>query len=229
MVAVIGDVHGCFFTLTSLIEQVQQEFPQAEIYFVGDLVDRGKHSCEVFDLVEEKNFKFTIGNHEYMFLNYFRYPSSFSKEAWFNNGAEATLRSYENRFSRIEYHLKLIENAPLFYNLDDCFISHAGISQTYSSLIDSEVINDDKKLNEILSKDLAEEFGVLWCRNSLMNIGKLQVVGHTRMYEPKFVKERNALYIDTGAISGNKLSAAIIEKNEIVKYISVRTNPVDLY
>uniref|UniRef100_A0A832DH75 Serine/threonine protein phosphatase n=1 Tax=Ignavibacterium album TaxID=591197 RepID=A0A832DH75_9BACT len=229
MVAVIGDVHGCFYTLTNLIEKIEEEFPETGIYLVGDLVDRGKYSCEVMDFIEEKKFKFTIGNHEYMFLNYFRNPSSFWKEAWFNNGAEATLKSYENRFTRIDNHLKLLDEATLFYNLDDCFISHAGISQFYSNIIKDEIINDKEKLNEILSNDLLEDFGVLWCRGSLMNIGKLQVVGHTRMYEPKYVKEKNVLYIDTGAIGGNKLSAAIIENNNIIKFISVPTNKGDIY
>jgi serine/threonine protein phosphatase 1 len=229
MVAVIGDVHGCFYTLTSLIEKIEEEFPQAEIYLVGDLIDRGKFSCEVMDYVEEKKFKFTIGNHEYMFLNHYRFPSPFAKEAWFNNGAEATLKSYEKRLERIEHHLKFVEKAPLFYNIDDCFISHAGISQLYSSIISLEILNDVKKLKKLLSKHLMEDFGILWCRGSLMNIGKLQVVGHTRMIEPKYIKEKNVLYIDTGAIGGNKLSAAIIENNSIIKFISVPTNKADLY
>jgi len=229
MVAVIGDVHGCFFTLINLIEKIEEEFPAIEIYLVGDLIDRGKHSCEVMDFVEERKIKFTLGNHEFMFLNYFRSPSAFTKEAWFNNGAERTLKSYENRLNRIENHLSLVEKAPLFYNLDDCFISHAGISAAYSDLLNQETLNDDSKLHQLLSKNIDEDFGILWCRGALLNIGKLQVVGHTRMYEPKYISETNALYIDTGAIGGNKLSAAIIDKNKIVKYLSVYTNKEDIY
>ena len=229
MVAVIGDVHGCFYTLTNLIEKIEDEFPQAKIYLVGDLIDRGKHSCEVIDFVEEKKFKFTLGNHEYMFLNYFRFPSQFAKELWFNNGAELTLQSYEKRTDRIEHHLKLVEKTPLFFNIDDCFISHAGISQLYSSMISKKILNDKKKLKNLFSQHLMEDFGILWCRGPLMNIEKLQVVGHTRMFEPKYIKEKNVLYIDTGAIGGNKLSAAIIENNNILKFISVPTNRADIY
>lgn len=229
MVAVIGDVHGCFFTLTKLIEEVEKEFPLAEIYLVGDLVDRGKHSCEVMDFVGERNLKFTAGNHDYMFYHYFRFPHSSFAEAWFSNGAEFTLMSYENRFERIDEHLQLIIKAPLFYNLKDCFISHAGISYYYSGIITDEILSDDKKLDEIIRKDIEEPHSIVWSRDKLMNIGKLQIVGHTRMFEPKFIEENNVLYIDTAAISGNKLSAAIIEENNIIKIISVKTESADLY
>lgn len=229
MVAVVGDIHGCFFTLLTLVEKLEKDFPEAEIYLVGDLVDRGKHSCEVIDFVKEKRLKFTAGNHDYMFYHYFNNPHSLFAEAWFSNGAEYTLKSYENRFERINEHLRLIIEAPLFYNLEDCFISHAGISSYYNDLITPEILSDDKKLDKILRKDVAEPFSILWSRDSLMNIGKLQVVGHTRMFEPKYIKDSNILYIDTAAISGNKLSAAIIENNDIIEIISVPTVSADLY
>lgn len=229
MVAIIGDIHGCFFTLLSLVERLEKDFPEAEIYLIGDLVDRGKHSCEVMDFVIERKIKFTPGNHDYMFYHYFNHPHSLFAEAWFSNGAENTLRSYENRFERINEHLPAIISAPLFYNLDDCFISHAGISSFYQELITPEILNDDKKLDEILREDLAESYSILWSRDVLMNIGKLQIVGHTRMFEPKYIKDSNVLYIDTAAISGNKLSAAIVEKNNLLEIVSVPTNSADLY
>lgn len=229
MVAVIGDIHGCFYTLLSLIEKLERDYPEAEIYLVGDMIDRGKHSCEVIDFVKEKNLKFTPGNHEYMFYHYFNTPHSLFAEAWFSNGAEFTLKSYENRFERIDEHLQYIIQAPLFYNLKDCFISHAGISFYYQSILTPEILSDDKKLDEILRMDIGEPYSILWSRDNLMNIGKLQIVGHTRMYEPKFIKEKNVLYIDTAAISGNKLSAAIAENNSVIEIVSVPTISADLY
>ncbi len=152
MVAVIGDVHGCFFTLTKLIEEVEKKYPQAEIYLVGDLVDRGKHSCEVMDFVAERKIKFTAGNHDYMFYHHFRFPYSTLAEAWFNNGAEFTLKSYENRFERINEHIDLIIKAPLFFNVEDCFISHAGISIFYKDLINEDVLKMIPNLRKSLKK-----------------------------------------------------------------------------
>ena len=47
MVAVIGDVHGCYYTLKQLVEKIKAKYPDISIYCVGDLVDRGNFSCEV--------------------------------------------------------------------------------------------------------------------------------------------------------------------------------------
>ena len=41
MVAVIGDIHGCFKTLKKLVEEVRKKYPEIPLYCVGDLVDRG--------------------------------------------------------------------------------------------------------------------------------------------------------------------------------------------
>ncbi len=40
---VIGDVHGCFFTLKRLLKKIPQE---AEIILAGDLCDRGNYTKE---------------------------------------------------------------------------------------------------------------------------------------------------------------------------------------
>ena len=37
---IIGDVHGCYDTLMALIAKLPED---AEIVFVGDLIDRGKN------------------------------------------------------------------------------------------------------------------------------------------------------------------------------------------
>jgi serine/threonine protein phosphatase 1 len=47
MIAVIGDIHGCFLTLQKLVQKLKTDFPRITIYSVGDLVDRGNFSYEV--------------------------------------------------------------------------------------------------------------------------------------------------------------------------------------
>ena len=39
MIAVIGDVHGCFYTLKQLVDKIRTKYPSISIYCVGDLVD----------------------------------------------------------------------------------------------------------------------------------------------------------------------------------------------
>ena len=60
---------------------------------------------------------------------------------------------------------------------------------------------------------------IIWTRGDLLNIGKLQVVGHTHRKEVFFDKTSNTLYIDTTAFGNNKLSAAIIDQNTLIEII----------
>lgn len=56
----IGDIHGDFFALHHLLEEVQKE-PSAYVCFLGDLVDRGPHGVECFArLLEFANARFSL-------------------------------------------------------------------------------------------------------------------------------------------------------------------------
>lgn len=228
MIAVIGDVHGCFYTLQKLVEKIREKYPNISIYCVGDLVDRGNFSYEVLEYVISEKIAFTAGNHDYMFYYHFKDPSSSLAKAWFHNGAEATIRSYENRMDKIDKHLNIIITAPLYINHQDCFISHAGISTYLKHKLPENILGNLSQVDEVLREDLYDIHSILWSRDKLINLGKLQIVGHTRRYETKYDLESNVLYIDTAAIAKNKLSAAVVEKNKIVEIISVDTELVDV-
>jgi len=228
MVAIIGDIHGCFFTLNELVNKVRAKYPRIKIYSVGDLVDRGKYSLEVIDFLHEQGIRFTPGNHDYMFYYFIHKPASEMGEAWIYNGYERTLDSYNNRFSKIEEHLNLIIHSSVIIDLPDCFISHAGISKYYELKLPKNILNNSSSVENILRVDLDKTHGILWTRGELMNIGKLQIVGHTRREEVMFDMYSNVIYIDTSAYSGNKLSAVIIDNNKLLEVISVDTITKDI-
>jgi Calcineurin-like phosphoesterase len=228
MVIVIGDVHGCLNTLKELVKKLKNLYPVVPVYCVGDLIDRGNFSFEVFEFIKDEGIKFTPGNHDYMFYYFIKKPASNMGASWIYNGFEKTISSYDNRFEKINDHLDLIAQAPLFYNLPECFISHAGISDYYSSLLGNNPLNDVAYLDEILRRDLSNEHGILWTRDELMNIGKLQIVGHTRKQDVTYKNTNKVAYIDTSAYTGNKLSAVVAEEGEIIAKHSVPTNMNDL-
>lgn len=96
---IIGDVHGEHETLLALVAKLPKN---AEIIFVGDLIDRGAHSREVIAFVRKNHHKVVLGNHEEMMINYGTsftktYPNSTNPgflHNWYNNGGDATLFSY---------------------------------------------------------------------------------------------------------------------------------------
>ncbi|PKL82698.1 MAG: diadenosine tetraphosphatase [Ignavibacteriae bacterium HGW-Ignavibacteriae-3] len=228
MVAVIGDIHGCYFTLAELYHKITFAYPNIPVYTVGDMVDRGNNSCEVFKFIIENNIQFTPGNHDYMFYHFFKDPQSVFARSWFFNGNESTLESYESREMEMFEHIDLIKSAPLYYNLSDCFISHAGISVQYEKYLPKDFRENLDLLDSFIMNDLRSDRGILWARDPLLNLGKLQVVGHTTKHEITLVEDSNAVYIDTGVFLGNKLSAVIIHESAIVETIEVKAHMEDI-
>lgn len=229
MVAVIGDIHGCFHTLKELYLKIRTEYPAIEIFSVGDLVDRGKYSLETIEYIKRKEIKFTPGNHDLMFTHFFESPGSIFARTWIHNDHGPTLAAYEFEPDKVWEHIELINNQPLVYNLDDCFITHAGFSSFYKKNLPSGYKDNLDLLTPIIDNEHYSDHGVMWNRDTLLNLGKLQVVGHTHDSEPRFDKKSNTIYIDTGAFRNNKLSCAIIEQSKVVEVLSINTIQRDLY
>lgn len=228
MIAIIGDIHGCYNTLVELTNKIKSKYDNIPIYAVGDLVDRGNNSYEVVEFVRDNEIPFTPGNHDYMFFHFFKDPESVFARTWLFNGNESTLSSYKDREDSIFAHINLIKEQPLFYDLPDCFISHAGISYHYEHnlLQNGDSLNMIKKF---IYSDFSTDRGVLWTRDPLLDIGKLQVVGHSKHKDIIFDEDSNALYIDTGACVGNKLSAVIVHDNEIIDTLDEKTHMTDIF
>lgn len=228
MIAVIGDIHGCLHTLTKLYEEIKFRYPDIPVYSVGDLVDRGKYSYEVVEFVKQNDIPFTAGNHDLMFYYFVTQPNHPIGKPWVYNGSESTMDSYGDQMIKMREHFAIIKKAPLFFNLDDCFISHAGISSFYQKKFKNKILSSNGETEKFLKKELINSHSVIWTRDVLMNLGKLQIVGHTIVPEVKYESKSNALYIDTSAFAGNKLSAVIIDDNKLIDTVSINTIPIDI-
>ena len=228
MVAVIGDIHGCLNTLRNLVEKIKSKYPSINIYSVGDLVDRGNYSFEVLEFIKSGKIKFTPGNHDYMMYYFIKHPSDEIGKPWPHNGYETTLVSYNEHFDKLNEHLELIINQPLFYNLEDCFISHAGISKYMKEQLPQNFLDNLIDAEHIIRTNINREEGIIWTRDVLLNVGNLQVVGHSIKKEVTYVQKSNAVYIDTGVYLGNKLSAVIVERSKIISKLEEPTHKDDI-
>ncbi len=228
MIAVIGDIHGCFNTLKELVGKIKLQFPNIKIYSVGDLVDRGNFSFEVMEFIIDEKIKFVCGNHDIMFYYFIKHPQHPLGKIWLYNGSESTVASYQDRFDKIDTHLNEITKAPLFINSDDCFISHAGISKYYKSKLPHNILENLDELEILMREQISNEHSILWTRDELIDLGKLQIIGHTRKEDIVFNPQNNTAYIDTSVYTGNKLTAVIVDNNKIVDKISVPTYEIDI-
>ena len=66
---------------------------------------------------------------------FLKVPAVFLREHGYHNDHGPTLAAYEFEPDKVWEHIELINNQPLFYNLDDCFITHAGISSFYKKIL----------------------------------------------------------------------------------------------
>jgi len=88
---VIGDVHGEYNKLIKLLQKLPSN---AQICFVGDLIDRGKDSSKVVEYVMGNKHKCTLGNHELMMLK--AGDDENNSVGWQRYGGRQTLQSYQD-------------------------------------------------------------------------------------------------------------------------------------
>ncbi len=206
---VCGDIHGCYYTLLSMINKLPLE-SNDKLIFLGDYIDRGPYSKEVVQYVKtltESNQAIALmGNHERMCTD------PYDQRTWLYNGGDVALDSYDTRtdaekvipsFDDIEArelwqtklpkissdHYEWMENLPLFYEDDDYFYVHAGINPN------GDLYNQ-------------HESDLLWIRNVFLNsnkdFAKKIIFGHTPFKE--ILKQKNKIGLDTGCVFGGTLS-----------------------
>lgn len=123
---VIGDVHGHYQALSSLFDAICPN-SEDEVYFLGDLIDRGPQSADVVNFVMKNGYNCILGNHEVMLLDVLGdgeiVPQAF--QAWVQNGGYATINSYGHKIP--QEHIEWFRKLPLYIDLGDFWLVHAGI------------------------------------------------------------------------------------------------------
>ncbi|OUC14626.1 MAG: serine/threonine protein phosphatase [Alkalinema sp. CACIAM 70d] len=124
---VIGDVHGHYDGLMQLFETFAPTTLD-EIYFLGDLIDRGPKSSQVVEFVRKQGYGCVLGNHEQMLLEAFPEGQVFAPalQAWLQSGGKATMASYDNAETLLD-HLAWLQTLPTHLDLGDLWLVHAGV------------------------------------------------------------------------------------------------------
>jgi len=193
----IGDIHGSYDRLKTLMDKIPIDFSRDTLVFIGDYIDRGPHSVEVVDyLIKLKNrfpdVIFLKGNHEDMLDKFINGADRFT---YLLNGGQQTLDSYLIKPVQSEYfpippdHMEFFKSLRLFYETEEFIFVHAGLRPRVP--LESQNTED-----------------LLWIRNKFVSskydFGKRVVFGHTPLKKP--LVEPNKIGIDTGAVYGNALT-----------------------
>ncbi|NMC68066.1 MAG: serine/threonine protein phosphatase [Spirochaetales bacterium] len=144
----IGDIHADFYSLKKIIK-IKLESPEIFLIFLGDYIDRGEFSNEVFILVILLNLIFpsTVfllpGNHE--LYHYFQYQNP---DFWIQDGKINLL------FEPIK---GLIESLPLILSFKNVLFIHGGFFDFDKNIIrDIDFVNLLKKEKGMKLKNLIE-------------------------------------------------------------------------
>lgn len=123
----IGDVHGHYDGLIKLLEIIGPGSDD-QIYFVGDLIDRGPKSAQVVQFVRDNHFNCVLGNHEQLLLGAFpdNKVSHLALQAWVDSGGDHTVASYSKLDALLET-LSWLRGLPVYLDLGDIWLAHAGL------------------------------------------------------------------------------------------------------
>lgn len=216
-----GDVHGKKNEVDSLIKKVNGN-NQDHFFFIGDLIDRGKHnSAMLFDLICKENYHMVLGNHESFMINSCDDEDVF--EIWtfvdeeHNNGGLDTY--HEIKHIGMEFFSEeIIKKASIILEVEHRGVNfgmiHAEIPffKTGNSIISNwqDIINTAKESSEYCHN-------MLWGRSVIQHISETLMSnqqnlvpyvdgidyvmhGHTGIKKP-FI-EKNIIWFDTAYESG---------------------------
>jgi serine/threonine protein phosphatase 1 len=189
---IIGDVHGHFDSLVRLLDTIAPGSDD-QVYFLGDLIDRGPDSAKVVEFAIKSGYFCLRGNHEQMLLDVLGNGQQISSQIfqnWLYSGGHATLASYDRNIP--QDHIDWIKSLPLYLDLGNIWLVHAGVHPRLT-----------------LEEQTADQF--CWIRDEFLSMtqpyfkDKLIIVGHTITFTlpgvqaGKLAAGAGWLDIDTGA------------------------------
>ena len=201
----VGDVHGCLTLLDDLLARVATHAAGRphRLVLLGDYIDRGPDSKGVVGrlrLLWRQRGRDVVclrGNHEDMLLQSAADPAV--QPGWLLNGGGSTLASYgvQEAAEIPAADRDWMAGLPTFFEDDRrCFV-HAGLNP---DVPDRAAQSDEDRL---------------WIREPFLqcerDFGRLVVHGHTPRHAGWPEVRRNRVNVDTAAVYGGRLTAAIFD------------------
>lgn len=216
---VIGDVHGCFYTLMDLVKKLPKN---SEMIFTGDLCDKGFYSKEVIEFVKN-NARCVLGNHDNYMSKYLKSSMNGESFEWNTSDEYAgytTVSSYLQCDEKlINNHIDYIKSLPFYIQIDKYFITH-GFGLPYYQRKDNDEHKFSLSINRLSNRRHEYDYEVDFEKYDIINI-----FGHDTFDEVFISQNKNYYGIDTGCKYLNKLTA--IELGSM-KIIQVKTNVRDI-
>ena len=194
---VVGDIHGMFPHLRSLLDQIEFDPGADRLFSVGDLVDRGPQSAAALDWLDHAWFHACRGNHEQFVIDS---DDPVQYDLWINhNGGAWWLDLDEAARARFR---EVFAELPLAIEVETASgvvgIIHADVPP---------LLTWNRFMELLQARDRDAALYALWSRNRVQGAGpRLPVRGGVeRVYcghtpTRTTISIENVHYIDTGAV-----------------------------
>lgn len=198
---VVGDVHGCYAELLDLLDCLAIT-EDDRIISTGDLIVKGPQNREVLELFgTDSRFSSALGNHDRALLRFWKSGRKLSSE---QVKCRREFRDDEARFAGYLSGLKS------YIKLSSHTVVHAGVRPGIS--LEKQSLKDLTVLRTLGTNDPSSRDGVPWYE---VYDGDVPVIfGHWPARKPR--RGRRALGIDTGCVYGGRLTAYVVEADELV-------------
>lgn len=183
----IGDLHGKFKSLNSILKRILPLKDKDQIVFLGDYIDRGPSSAKIIekfcDLKEKYGSQITwlLGNHELMFMEVLELVTTNMLQepvdnVWIHNGGVATIRSYAY-FNKLkddsiplfrlktlvpDRHKEFLMSLVSSYETDKYIFAHAGYDVFSKENNKLKLLLWDKSLYGFVIKSIIEGNKLPW-------------------------------------------------------------------
>ena len=194
----ITDIHGELNKLNNLVAKIDLRSDDTFV-FMGDYIDRGKHSKEVVERIIEIGKKYRtvclIGSHEYALLHA-KHDEYYNYLFW-NYGGPETVKSYGGRFENIlNIHGDFFRNLKYYYLTDNYLFVHAGI-------------NPNIKLEEQDETDFVYIRSAFY--RNIHGLSQKIIFGHTDFSTPFIQPDKIGIDLGCGKYKDAKLCALILD------------------
>lgn len=217
---IIGDVHGCYNSLRTLLDRVKPNPGCDRLVFLGDLFDRGPDSLQVFQAVQKladefgHNFVLLRGNHE----DYLLQPQLTLRQRmiWEKVGRAATVRSFQKGGLKMEDAIPWIqEHNSLFWKSDRFQCAHAGVLVEPLEANDLQtLIHDHESVLENRYNGILTITGHIAVKKATWFTGDGETIIELEEEKKYPLPQKGIICIDTGCGKGGYLTMMVIEDHE---------------